>query len=172
MASLVGRFILIAIITCLPACAIITNYKDYLKANEGKSETKFSYHHISSDFKVDWNTLQKGSDTVIDGLITNIREMRVNDINPHVVVLGTDGNKLSEGEALSDHFTSYRNDSFAFNVILKDAFIAKGYIILFYIDYRLQDGRWGGKFMESSFKVDATTGTDIEETKKLDFNPF
>ena len=161
MPSLIERFFLIGVITCLSACAT-TTYEDYLKANEVKPDIKFSYDHKSPDYKVDWNTLQKGSDTVIDGRITNVRDMSASDINLYVVVLDPSGSELFNGNDLSYHSMSSRNQSFAFTVKLKDAIIAKGDILRFIIDYHLQDGRWGGNIMQSRFAVDATTGSEIK----------
>lgn len=167
MSFLVGRLILIGVITSLPACAIIKDFKENLKANEVKSEAQLPYRHSSAEFKVAWNIVQTGNDTVIHGLITNVMNVKVRDIDLNVVVLDTDGKHLSKGEVLSPQNNLNMNDSFAFSVKLKDAIIANGNVLRFIINYSNVSGSWGGgPSVQSSFTVDATTGVAIEEQGK------
>jgi hypothetical protein len=100
MSYLVGRLVLIGIITSLPACIVINDFKGYLKAYEDKLETQLPYHHSSSDAKVDWDAVQLGNDTIIDGRVTNVQNMQESDFYVDVDVLDSEGNHVSKGRAL------------------------------------------------------------------------
>jgi hypothetical protein len=161
MSLLVGRLILIGVITSLAACASIKSFED-------NPESQLTYRHSSFDLKFAWNTLQTGNDTVIEGLIINVRNIQVRDIDLNVTVLDTNGRVLSEG-AVPPSQVNLRmnmNDSVPFSVKLKDAIIAKGNVLKFIIIYHTNDGSWYGHEWQSSFKVDAATGGAVEEQRE------
>jgi hypothetical protein len=168
MSFLVGRLILIGIMASLPACVIVNDFKENLKAYGGdKSEAQFPYRHSSPDINVAWDIVQKGNDTVVDGLITNIRNIQIGDLYMNVEVFDSDGKRMSMGDALSPQRHLNMKDSFAFSVILKDAKISEGNFLRFLINYRsgISSGAWGGggNSGKSDFKVYETTGIAIEE---------
>jgi hypothetical protein len=158
MSLFVGRLILFGVIANLAACA-------GFKALEDKPDAKLMYRHSSSDFTVAWNTVQTGKITMLDGLITNVQNIRIQDIDLMVVVLDTAGSRLSEGTVLLDKLGLRMNDSVSFSVKLVDAIITKGNILEFIISYRINTGSWYGRGAQSRFKVDAVTGVAIVEQR-------
>ena len=159
MSFYVKILILIGAIASLTAC---TNFKAFMD----KPDAKLLYRHSSPDFIVAWNTLQAGNEAVIDGLITNVKNIQVLDIDLTVVVLNSDGRHLSEGTVLFDKMNLKMNNSVSFSVKLKDAIIAKDSILEFIINYRINTGSWNGRNAQSRFKVDAATGGAIGEPKE------
>ena len=155
MSFFVSRLILIGVITSLVACASFKSYEEKV--------VQLPYHHSSFDFDVAWNSSQAGNDTVIDGLIKNVRSVQVRDIILRIQVLGPDETFLSDGEVFLENVNLTMNDSRKFSVRVKDATISKGNVLEFKIDYRINNGSWYGRAGQSSFNVDETTGVAIEE---------
>ena len=156
MLFLIGRLSLIGFIISLTSCADI---KDIV----GRPDTPLLYRHSSSDFIVAWNALETDNDTVIEGRITNVKNIQIHGIELKATVSNTAGNSLSEGAFLRESINLRMNDSVSFSVKLKDAKIAKGNVLEFKMRYQILTGGWGGRDAQSSFKVEAATGVAIEE---------
>jgi hypothetical protein len=162
MSLLFGRLILLGLIASLPACFIVNDFKENMKAYESKPEVPLPYRHSASDFIVTWNTVQSGNDTVIDGFIKNAQNIQVRNVSMDIQLLGIDGRALGKESAFLPQTTLYMNNSFSFTVRLKGASIARGNVLKFIINYRTNAGAWGGNSASSSFQVDATAGNKIE----------
>ena len=150
----VARLILIGVITSLTACASFKYIMD-------TPDSQLTFRHTTLEFKVAWNTIQTGNDMVIEGLITNVRNIQVKSVEMNVMVLDANERHLSEGTVLLDHI----NGTVPFSVKIKDGVIAKGSVLKFIVSYHINDGSWYGRSGQSSFKVDAVTGVAIEEQK-------
>jgi hypothetical protein len=162
MSLLVGRLILLGLIASLPACMIVNDFKENLHAYE-RPEGPLPYRHSSSELMVTWNTVRRGNDTVVEGFITNVHRLQVQNISLDVQVTDSNGRALSTGSDLLPQNTLYMNDSLTFSVQLKDVRMTEGNVLKFYINYRTRTGAWGGGSGDCNFKVDAATGTVIKE---------
>jgi len=162
MSYLFSRLLLIGVITGIPACTIVKDFKDNLKAYDVKPESNYPYINSSSDFRVAWDIVQTSNETVFNGYIKNIRNIQASDIYLDIEVLSPEGRQLSKGGTQSPQ-TLYTNDSFAFSIKLNDIKISDGDVLKFFINYRTNSGAWGGGAGKSSFEVDATTGIAIKK---------
>jgi hypothetical protein len=162
----VGRLIVLGLVTMLPACAIINDFKESRKAYETVTDAHLPYRHLANDFKVAWNVEQKGKDIVIEGVLKNLQNLQVREITVDVQLLDTDGRGLSYGGMLLPVNTLFKDDATTFSITLKDTVIEQGNDLNFVINYRINSGAWGGSGGNSSFKVDATTG--IAPVKKVE----
>ena len=153
------RLIVIGAITSLTACVSVKTYQD-------NPEAQFTYRHSSSNFIVAWNTLQTGKDTAFEGLIKNVQNIEIRDIELNVMALDTDGKLLSEGAVLKTRVNLKKNDSVPFSVKLKDAVMEKGNVLQFILRYHIHTGSWYGRDGQNIFKVDAATGVAIEEQRE------
>ena len=164
MSTLVRKLLLMGIvISCVPACMIVNDFKENLKAYEHKPEDQFPFHHSSPEFRVSWDTQRSGNDTIVDGLVTNVRNTTVQGISLKIDLLDADGKRLTQGVAPPTALNLKIYDTFSFNAILKDTQIAPGNILFFIITYSTYSGSWGGNSEQKSFKVEATSGNEIEK---------
>jgi hypothetical protein len=150
MPFIASRLILIVLIAGLAACASF-------KAPQNYPVVQLPYLHSSFNLDVAWNTMQTGNDTVIEGLIKNVRHPELQDIDLSVMVFDPSGRLLSKGFLPVPNNLKI-NESVPFSIKLKGDTIAQANILEFIIHYRASDDGRNGIDWLSSFKVDAATG--------------
>src|ERR1039458_5216426 len=131
MQFLARWLILIGAIAGLAACASF-------KAPQNNPEAQLPYRHSPVDLNVAWNIAQSGNDMVIDGIINNIRNLELQDIELTFKILDSGGRLLSGG-FIPVPIPLKMNVSIPFSFRLMNDSFAQGDVLDLIIRYHAND---------------------------------
>lgn len=122
---------------------------------------EYPYRHNDFDYHYAWKTGATDKGLVVDGFLKNVRYAYIDSLELTLKVLDKDGKVVAEASDLPMPQQSSQGDLCNFSLLFKNIKLTPDTIFLFEIRYRGDTGQDGGFNWNSSFKVDALTGTGI-----------
>jgi hypothetical protein len=122
---------------------------------------EYPYRHNEFDYHYAWKTGATDKGFVVEGFLKNVRYAYIDEVQLTLKVLDKAGKQVAEASDLPMPQQSQEGDVCNFSLLLKNFKPASGDIFLFQLTYTGDEGQSGGFRWNSSFKVDALTGTVI-----------
>lgn len=152
------------IVTLLALLVAVAGAGPLYGADAG-SAAEFPYRHGAFDFIVVWNSTPADKGIVIEGRLKNVRYAYVDDLELTVALRRGDKSLAKETVFLTPQ--PVRNgEARPFSLKLGNVARLPGDLFQFTIKYRVDEGRDERFTWLSSFVVDASTGTAVEEEGK------
>ena len=123
--------------------------------------SEYPFRHAEFDYHYFWKTSATDKGLVVDGFLKNVRYAYIDRVDITLAVLDKNGNVITKASDLPSPQHSSGGDLCNFSMLLKNFKLTPGDIFQFHVHYASDDGDNSGSSWDSSFKVDALTGTVI-----------
>jgi hypothetical protein len=124
---------------------------------------EYPSRHAEFDYHYFWKTDATDKGLVVEGFLKNVRYAYIDRVDLTLTVLDKSGHVIAKTSDFPMPQQSAAGDLCNFSLLFKNFKLTPGNIFLFQVRYTSDDGDHGGSSWDSSFKVDALTGTVIRQ---------